>query len=164
MIEEYGYETNQLTRTFDTYNDVDCYNYADLHDYIKYLKRGYGKVTDHASREIRLRRMTREQGIAKVKEFGFKEPKSLQLFLDWLGISENSFHYIMNQHRNKEIWQLNNNWEWELTNNLIIDQENAGEEQCRLKPLENFVEFLLTPKKTSSDPVGKYILIGRGYQ
>ena len=163
MIEDYDYETNQLTRTFDTYNDVDCYNYADLHDYIKYLKFGYGKVTDHASREIRLRRMSREQGIAMVKEFGFKEPVNLHLFLNWLGISENSFYYIMNQHRNKEIWQLNDKWEWELIKDLVIDQENEGDKQSRLLPLEEFTDFVITAKKSSTDHIGRYILIGRGY-
>lgn len=163
MIEDYDYETNQLTRTFDTYNDVDCYNYADLHDYIKYLKFGYGKVTDHASREIRLRRMSREQGIAMVKEFGFKEPVNLHLFLNWLGISENSFYYIMNQHRNKEIWQLNDKWEWELIKDLVNDQENGGDKQSRLLPLEEFTDFVITSKKSSTDHIGRYILIGRGY-
>ena len=63
MISKYGYETAAQTRTFDTYNDVDCWNYSDVHDYIKFIKHGYGKVLDHACREIRLRRMTRKQGI-----------------------------------------------------------------------------------------------------
>jgi N-acetyl sugar amidotransferase len=40
MIKNYGYETALQTRTFDTYNDVDCFNYSDVHDYIKYMKYG----------------------------------------------------------------------------------------------------------------------------
>ena len=43
--------------------DVHCFHSAGIHDYLKFLKVGYGKITDHACREIRLRRMTREEGI-----------------------------------------------------------------------------------------------------
>ena len=35
----------------------------NLHDYLKLCKHGYSKVTDHASREIRHGRITRNQGI-----------------------------------------------------------------------------------------------------
>jgi N-acetyl sugar amidotransferase len=52
MIRDYGYETAPQSRTFDTYNDVDCWNYSDVHDYMKWVKHGYGKVVDHACREI----------------------------------------------------------------------------------------------------------------
>ena len=62
MIRLYGYETASK-RTFNTYEDVHCFHSAGLHDYLKFLKLGYGKITDHACREIRLRRMTREEGI-----------------------------------------------------------------------------------------------------
>ena len=50
--------------------------------------------------EIRLRRMTREQGIALVQKYQTREPQHLQLFLEWLGITENAFYYIVDQHRN----------------------------------------------------------------
>lgn len=114
MIREFGYKTEKQTRTFDTYNDVDCFNYSDVHDYIKFIKHGYSKVTDHASREIRLRRMTREQGMELVKQYSVIAPQHLSLFLDWLGITENSFHYIIDQHRNPALWERNDNWDWVL--------------------------------------------------
>ena len=43
MIQNHGYETALQTRTFDTYNDIDCWNYSDVHDYIKWLKHGREK-------------------------------------------------------------------------------------------------------------------------
>ena len=33
-----GPENESVTFTFDTYNDVDCFHYSGLHDYIKFLK------------------------------------------------------------------------------------------------------------------------------
>ena len=118
MIKKYGYETAQQTRTFDTYNDVDCWNYSDIHDYIKYVKHGYGKVVDHACRETRLNHMTREEGVTLTKYYSTKRPKNIKLFLDWLGMTEKSFHYIIDQHRNQEIWKRNSNWNWKLKTNF----------------------------------------------
>ena len=57
-----------------------CFHSAGLHDYLKYLKYGYSKVTDHASREIRLKRMTRETGIKMVEKYTNRYPKDLNLF------------------------------------------------------------------------------------
>lgn len=91
MIKLYDYETHTQTRTFDNYNDVDCWNYSDVHDFIKFVKYGYGKVTDHACREIRLRRMTREQGIALVEKYQYKEPQNLNLFCNGLESLETAF-------------------------------------------------------------------------
>lgn len=162
MIELYDYETHEQTRTFDTYNDVDCYNYSDVHDYIKFLKHGYGKVTDHATREIRLRRMTREQGIELVKKYTTIQPKNLHLFLEWIGITENSFHYLIDQHRNPDIWKRDQNWEWTKQNNDIENYECDQNNTARLSQIENFKEFIITSPKESSDKKNQYIIIGKG--
>ena len=80
-----------MQRTFNTYEDVHCFHSAGLHDYIKFLKYGYSKVTDHASREIRLKRMTRETGIKMVEKYTNKFPNDLNLFLKWIGMNEEDF-------------------------------------------------------------------------
>lgn len=163
MIRDHGYETAPQTRTFDTYNDVDCWNYSDVHDYIKYIKHGYGKAIDHACREIRLRRMTREQGIKLVRKYSLQPPRNLPLFLDWLGITENAFHYIFDQHRNPGIWRRNDRWEWESTEDELAAIAAAGDPAQALPPLEPYHDFLLTPSGRSTDAEDRYLLIGRGY-
>ena len=163
MIRLYDYKTDGQTRTFDTYNDVDCFNYSDVHDYIKFLKYGYSKVVDHASREIRLRRMTRQQGMDMVKAYTLRKPDNLSLFLEWIGMTENSFNYIMDQHRNKDIWKRNDNWDWELQVDLLDEQEKAGDENASLPQVEKFSEFVVTGKGKSTDPEGRYILVGKGH-
>ncbi len=161
MIKKYGYETSRQNRTFDHYNDIDCWNYSDLHDYIKLIKFGYSKVIDHASRDIRLNLMTRDQGIQMAKKYFKRPPENINLFLEWLGITENSFYYLIDQHRNKDIWFRNENWEWELkpnkswAGNLLLDNSTSSE-------TVKFKEFILTEKKNSLDPQNKYILIGKG--
>jgi hypothetical protein len=160
MIRMYNYESLEQTRTFDTYNDVDCYNYSDIHDYIKFLKHSYGKVTDHASREIRLRRMTREQGLEMVKKYATKTPENLDKFLNWIGISYNSFNYLIDQHRNKKIWTKNDNWEWEFNTDYLLSNENM--KINKLEQVEEFSEFSITPTYHSTDNKDEYVLIGKG--
>jgi N-acetyl sugar amidotransferase len=132
MIELYGYETCEQTRTFDTYNDVDCWNYSDVHDFIKFLKHGYGKVTDHATREIRLKRITREQGLKLVEKYIWKEPRNLELFLNWLGITKNAFYYLINQHRNPIFWERDENWKWRFKYEVFEYPSGEEIEKARL--------------------------------
>jgi len=163
MIREYGYETALQSRTFDTYSDVDCWNYSDVHDYIKWVKHGYGKVVDHACREIRLQRMTRKQAIALVLAWQARKPQNLQLFQNWLGITENAFHYIVDQYRNPHFWERDKNWGWNLYNNVyrfIADIADSRQELDLVKP---FSDFELTGSGSSSDRSDKYILIGKGH-
>lgn len=157
MISKYEYETAQQNRTFDNYNDIDCWNYNDLHDYIKLIKHGYGKVLDQACREIRLGHMNKEKALDLVKNFMFKKPEYIELFLNWIGMTENGFNYVIDQHRNPLFWQRNENWEWEysfdgFTNNKIDNLNQTREYQ----------DFYLTKKGESSDSENKYILIGKG--
>ncbi len=162
MIRKFGYETESLTRTFDTYNDVDCWNYADVHDYIKFLKHGYSKVFDHATREIRLGHMSRSEAIDLVATYLNRSPKHLKLFLEWIGMTENSFNFIIDSHRNPDIWQRNDNWEWELKFDIITELKKSGNHDARLPNTKPFRPFLQTEIKTSSDPLDQYILIGKG--
>ena len=163
MIKHYGYESARQTRTFDTYNNVDCCNYSDVHDYIKFLKHGYGKVTDHASREIRLRKMSREQGLTLVKNFHNKQPQNLPLFLEWIGMKENGFNYLIDQHRSESVWHRNDNWEWELKNDFLKEMEAGADLDAVLKQVEAFSPFQLTGSENIANSVEKYILLGKGY-
>jgi N-acetyl sugar amidotransferase len=162
MIQEYGYESALQTRTFDTYNDVDCWNHSDVHDYIKWVKHGYGKVVDHACREIRLRRMTREQGIELVKAYQTRQPQNLQLFLDWLGVTENAFHYIVDQHRNSNVWERDENWSWKVREDILEILADSGDPEQALDSVAPFNDFELTRPGNSSDKTNSYILIGKG--
>lgn len=162
MIEKYDYETRSLNRTFDKYNDIDCYNYSDLHDYIKYLKFGFGKITDHVCREIRLKRLTREEGLKIVKEYSMKEPIHMENFLKWIGISKNSFFYLIDQHRNKILWKKNDKWEWVFDPMYFDDLMKSGDKMLSLQLNEKECNFQQTKIKISSDLTDDYILIGKG--
>ena len=103
MMDRYDYEAVPQTRTFDTYNDLDCWMHSDLHDYIKCANWGYGRASDHAVRELRFRRLTREQAGSVAYEYEAKPPANADLFLQWIGMTRNGFDFIRDQHRNRKI-------------------------------------------------------------
>ena len=81
MIKKYGYETLEQQRTHNTYESIYCKNNAGVHDYIKFLKFGYGKVTDHINRDIRFGRISREDAKLIVSKYERVIPKDLNYFL-----------------------------------------------------------------------------------
>lgn len=162
MIDKYGYDSFSQTRTFDSYNDIDCFHYSDLHDYIKFLKFGYGKATDHATREIRLKRLTREEGINLVKQYQNLRPKTLNMFLDWIGMTENGFYYFIDKFRDSRIWAKKEKGGWKLIDSIINHINDIGIDSVRLKKIEA-CNFKLTQKKDNCIKENKYILIGRGW-
>ena len=116
MISKYGYETAKFNRTFDCYDFVDCYNYMNLHDIIKFYKTGFSKVVDHASREIRHGRLSRDDAIELIAFHQTFDPKYINMFCEWLGIDSKSLQYVLNMHRNKEIWEYDENRNWIMKN------------------------------------------------
>jgi len=82
---EYGYEK------------IECF-VQGVRDYIKYLKRGFGRTTHLASIDIRNHRLTREQGIELVNAYDGKRPAALDRFLKILGITEDQFMEIVARH------------------------------------------------------------------
>jgi N-acetyl sugar amidotransferase len=162
MIQLYNYETFFQNKTFDTYNDVDCFHYSDLHDYIKYIKYGYGKITDHATREIRFGRLTREEAIELVKYWTTRTNKYDDLFFNWLGIDKTAISYIFDQHRSKSIWNHNvKTWEWELKDTIENHLFDNGVDKFRLEKKEK-CNFKITQSKRPDYNDDKYVLIGKG--
>lgn len=159
MIKMYGYQTASQTRTFDTYNDIDCFNYSDVHDYVKFLKWGYGKVTDQATREIRLKRLTRDEGIKLVKIFQNKKPRNLQSFLDWIGMTELGFYFLIDQFRDSKIWERRNHNNWKLKDSITNYVNDTGVHKVRLKKKSNCVFQITRSKKLEEN---RYILVGKG--
>lgn len=67
-------------------------DWVTLNQMIKYYKFGFGRVTDYANEEIRLGRMSREQGIRLVEQYDDAcAPGYIEAFSDYIGISVDAF-------------------------------------------------------------------------
>jgi len=85
-----------------------------LHQYIKVLKFGYGRATDHASEDIRLGILSREEAKELVKKYDLEplSEKYINDFCEFLGYSKEEFLEILEQFRNKDIWKKDKNGKW----------------------------------------------------
>jgi len=162
MIDTYGYEPFPQLRTFDSYNDMDSFHYSGLHDYIKLLKWGYGKVSDHVSREIRLRRLTREDGIEMVSRYERIPPADLPLFLEWLGMNEEEFWPLFDAHRDPQVWGRDKEGRWMLRDSVTQHDDVSGVDAARLLVREPY-RFRTGPSKVPDMAEDRYVLVGRGW-
>lgn len=75
------------------YEKIEC-AMQGIRDYLKYIKRGYARTSHLTSIDIRNNRISRETAISLVNEYEGKRPASLEVFLDYVGISEKEFNEI----------------------------------------------------------------------
>lgn len=78
------------------YEKIECYMQG-MRDYIKYLKRGYGRVSQMVAMDLRNGRIAAEKGRQLVDEFEGTKPQSLQIFLDYVGLTEAEFNEIVSR-------------------------------------------------------------------
>jgi N-acetyl sugar amidotransferase len=96
MVDQAGYQSSSLVRTFDIYDHVDDRHYTGAHDWIKQKKFGLTKIVDQLSREIRYGRVRRDGAMAiRDRYMHFKPLKSISILAAWLGLSEKGFDYIV---------------------------------------------------------------------
>lgn len=159
MMREHEYRTACFSRTFDCYDYVDCFNYMNLHDQLKLFKHGFSKVTDHACREIRHGRLTRDQGLALVRHHEQAPVEYIQLFMDWLGVTQRSLEFIMDQHRNPNFWNPIEFGKWEFNGwSTRHDFDTVRHIDSNDMPV-NF----RANDKFEFDRDAKYITIGKGF-
>ncbi|MEW6219299.1 MAG: N-acetyl sugar amidotransferase [Thermodesulfobacteriota bacterium] len=150
MIEKYGFETAQRRdRTFNLYDKLEDIHANGVHDYLKYLKFGYGRATDDASTEIRHRRMTREEGIAMVMQYDPVRPADLDLYLRFIGMTEEEFEALVEPMRDPSIWEKGQDGRWQVKDHIGNHLQDPGVEAARLPLQPDCKGFIRTPRKGS---------------
>lgn len=93
--EELGWRGNKVEGIPEEYywEKVECM-FTGIRDYLKYIKRGFGRTTHLVNIDIREGRKNREQGMDLIEKFDGKRPASLDLFLELLDITEEEFMSI----------------------------------------------------------------------
>lgn len=135
MIREWNFApvTFERERTFNLYAKIEDHA-NDVHDYLKYLKFGYGRATDDASMEIRHGRMTREEGLEMVRRYDAKEPSSLDCYCDFLGVSKQFFYDLVEPMRDPAIWRKDAGGDWRPQDAVHLHAAGPAEEAARRTP------------------------------
>ena len=122
MMERFGFQASPepFDRTYRRISNLDDMHENGAHDYLKYIKFGYGRATDHACKDIRLGYMTREEGIEMVRKYDHVKPHDLSRWLRYVGMTEEEFDRIADTFRDPRVWRKDNHGSWVKDN--IWDQ------------------------------------------
>ncbi len=103
--------------TFTRHDSLDD-KIDDLYYYMQYVKFGFGRAIRDASRMIQNGHLDREEGLELCRKYDGEFPRRhLKEVLEYLSLTEAEFDAIVDRHRNKELWHLDNG-RWKLRNLL----------------------------------------------
>jgi N-acetyl sugar amidotransferase len=95
---ELGWQSDELEGVPSEINGhgekIECFMQG-TRDYIKFIKRGYGRVAQINAFHVRNGRMSTEQAREINEEFDGQKPPSLEVFLEYMGLTESEFNEIV---------------------------------------------------------------------
>ena len=114
MVEKkYGFRTSgrAFDRTYRMMSNLDDMHENGAHDYLKFIKFGYGRCSDHVAKDIRAGRMSREEGVRRILHYDHVRPGDLPRWFDYTGMAETDFDRIADTFRDPRVWMVRNG-EW----------------------------------------------------
>jgi N-acetyl sugar amidotransferase len=97
IMEELGWQGDEVEGMppgLYTYEKIEC-AMQGVRDYLKFLKRGYSRVTQMTAIDIRNGRLTKDEADKLIKDWEGKKPPSLEIFLEFLEMTEEEFNEIV---------------------------------------------------------------------
>lgn len=103
-------------RTGSIYNFVALDDdFVFVNQFLKYLKLGFGLVSQQCSMRIRDGVMTRAEGLEMTRKYDGKvDPGYIRDFAHFLGLSEDEFWLVAEKFRNPDYWERVGNEGWRL--------------------------------------------------
>lgn len=106
---DFEFAAEPFERTYRTMSNLDDMHENGIHDYLKFIKFGYGRATDHASKDIRSGYMSRTEGVEIVRKYDHVKPqKDLQRWLEYVDLTETEFDRVCDTFRDKRVWRCEN--------------------------------------------------------
>ena len=122
-VENTGFKPNTIRTegTYSKYSSIDD-KIDPFHYYTTYIKFGLGRASYDAAREVRNKKITREEAVSLVKQFDSEFPSLyFQEFLDYLSISKNEFEAKVDENRSPHLWSQSSDGVWQLQHAVWID-------------------------------------------
>lgn len=110
MIEKYGFKESEMPfeRTYRKMSNLDDMHENGIHDYMKWVKFGYGRATDHTTKDIRSGKMTRDKGINEILKRDHIKSVDLNRWLKYVDWTEEEFDFIADKYRDPGVWWIKN--------------------------------------------------------
>ena len=107
LMKKYGFsvkEDGPVEGTYTNYENLDE-EFQSVHDYLKFVKFGFGRATDHACLDIRNSRMSRAEAVEIVKKYDGKFPaKGMRAFIKFSGLGEDEFRRVVDSFTDKALF------------------------------------------------------------
>lgn len=112
--ERYGFQEAEepFERTYRRMSNLDDMHENGIHDYMKFVKFGYGRASDHASKDIRTGRLTRDQAIEIVRQRDHIKSRDLYRWLAYVGWTEEQFDAVADTFRDPRVWWIQDDQWW----------------------------------------------------
>lgn len=103
IVKEYGFkikEDGPVEGTYTDYENIDE-KLVGLHDYLKFVKYGFGRASDHACLDVRNKRISRKEAVDLVKEYDGKYPHwGINNFIEYSGMEKEEVDQIIDSFTN----------------------------------------------------------------
>ncbi len=132
LMKQYGFsvkEDGPVEGTYTNYENLDE-AFQSVHDYLKFLKFGFCRATDHACIDVRNGLMTRNEAVKIVKKYDGKFPeKGMRAFLKFSGMSEKEFRNVLDSFTDKSLFMTDQKGKLlrDEFGNVIKKYQNYGE-------------------------------------
>lgn len=114
-VENTGFQARPFRTegTYSKYNSIDD-KIDDLHYYTTWIKFGLGRASYDASQEIRNRHLTRDEGVALVRQFDGEMPsRYFSEVMDFIGMTTDEFIGLCDRARSPHLWDKQGG-DWKL--------------------------------------------------
>ncbi len=118
VVEKYGFKPSPepFERTYRRLSNLDDMHENGIHDYMKYIKFGYGRATDHCCKDIRAGRMTRDEAIEIVRRMDHVKSRDLHRWLSYTSTTGEEFDRIADMFRDPRVWWKDEKDNWRKEN------------------------------------------------
>jgi N-acetyl sugar amidotransferase len=132
-------------RTYRKFSNLDDRYENGIHDLLKFIKFGYGRASDHASKDIRNNHINRSQGVEYVKKYDHVVSSDLDHWLNYVERDDDYFWSIADTFRDPRVWSVKNNM-W-VKDTIWGGEESFGKVRLSKKKIEEFNKKKLALKK-----------------
>lgn len=136
--EKYGWKASdrEFQRTYRKMSNLDDRYENGAHDLLKFIKFGYGRASDHASKDIRTGYMTRDEGIEMVRKYDHIVSDDLYYWLEYVQMQEEEFWSIADTFRDPRVWWIENGQWWK--DNIWGEASEYGSVHLELAQQEKY--------------------------
>ena len=136
--EKYGWKASdrEFQRTYRKMSNLDDRYENGAHDLLKFIKFGYGRGSDHASKDIRTGYMTRDEGIEMVRKYDHVVSDDLYYWLEYVQMQEEEFWSIADTFRDPRVWWIENGQWWK--DNIWGEASEYGRVHLELSQQEKY--------------------------